>query len=73
MLNTSFIELSLIVVIAIVLLGPKEAVNSILSVKRFVVNIQQTFQKYLNYLVDEMLGDDYIPPIEDSTIIQPGN
>jgi Sec-independent protein translocase protein TatA len=59
MFNISFFEILLVVFVAIVLLGPKDAVKNLKLLKSFVMNLHNTYRKYMNYLMKAMEENDH--------------
>ncbi len=54
MLNLSFSEIILIIVLIIILLDHDEAARCFISIKRFFSHINSIYQKYLQYINREL-------------------
>lgn len=73
MFDLSFSEIGLVGVIALMVLGPKEMIVFIKSIRDFFASIRQYYNKYLNYLNKAINEVEEETKLVDVIIDQDGN
>lgn len=73
MFDLSFSEIGLVGVIALMLLGPKEMIVFIKSIRDFFASIRQYYKSYLNYLNKAINEVEEETKLVDVILDQDGN